>query len=145
MRLRSRLRATFLYIGQIKVTSERHLFIQTKCRPASFGCWVYRTAMQIYRQYQFHAVSFACIIQEDLKLPVLCVAAFSTPNKIYQQKPYLCTCKQVILKKGRVHGRSFHEMFCKPNLFTVQLHQHWAELTQMDYLRSHVIHPALVN
>lgn len=99
--------------------------------PALFGCWVYRLAMQIYQPYQFHAVSFACIIQEDLKVPVLCVVAFSTPNKIYQQKPYLCLYHSLAsnFEKGLLPTELMEEPlmkpFCKPNLFTVQLHQHF--------------------
>lgn len=101
-----------------------------------FGCWVHRIAMQIHQQYRFHVVSFTCIIQKDLRLLVPCIVAFGTPNKKTStetlplpEEPFLG--KQFWGKKKKKKAiacrvqSTFPETFCKPNLLTVQLHQHF--------------------
>lgn len=120
-------------IKQIHVKFRKIPFHPNKMPSVSFGCWVHRIAMQIHQQYQFHVVSFTCIIQKDLRLPVPCIVAFSTPNKKHQWKPCLYQRNHFQesnfeKKKNaiacRVHWSTFPETFCKPNLLTVQLHQH---------------------
>lgn len=83
---------------------------------ASFGCCVYRIAMQIHQQYQFHVVSFTCIIQKDLRLPVLCTIACSTLNKnISGNLSYArrTTSRNITLEKMLLHAEFIEVSFLK--------------------------------
>ena len=107
---------------QIHVYFRKIPFHPNKILPASFGCWVHRIAMQIHQQYQFHVVSFTCIIQKDLRLPKLCTVAFSTSNKTHQWKPYLC-------QKHHFCKSNFENMLLCAALMEVPFLKHSANLT----------------
>lgn len=115
-------------IKQIHVYFRKIPFHPNKMPPASFGCWVYRIAMQIHQQYQFHVVSFTCIIQEDLRLPVLCIVTFSAPNKKHQWKPYLC-------QKDHSWESNFEKMLFHAELIEVPSLKHSSNQTclQLSY------------